>query len=883
MKIKTISSTAVVCISLAACLPPAMLSPLAQGQSIDQSMLTNTPPPVPLANRTQQALARDTISTTWEVLDQTFYPDTGAVTSCTHQYVELGAGLNYLSDPTAGQWAPSEDLIQLMPDGSAAALKGPTKLYLKPNLNSPGALKIVSADGAVFQTHPIGLFWYDPVSGKASLIARAQDCAGELDPPNQVVYRGAFGEVGDLRVTYTKGAIESDLVLVQCPQLPPGLDPATARLELWHACQSTATPKITPHAVGAKRATDDVLEIGDLWFPTGAAYWSDGSVVRAADSPATVRVPRLTDGGTLAPVCKTWLAGATEDVLVEALVWNVVAAKLASLPPTAPAYLPTPAQDRGSWLAELDTTPGPGSPSLAMISQGRSYRSVGLVWDYITVTGSGSYTFNTGQTYYVSSGACFSGNLTFNPCVIKFNSGTYLLTYGSITCNGSSSTPTIFTSYQDDLFGQQVQTNSPCPSQAASDALWAYYINANVSLSGLRFRWANIALDLDSDPQHPNATSVSGCSFEFCGVGISASHSSVTLSTSTRCSVSTPTQAWTGASFTGSLTDMCSGDSDGNGVSDLTEYQYFGRLGTLPGHLLSQMNTFTNGHSPGWDQMIYTGDLGTEDANNQYYYRQAFFLLGARGVPDQSVGISAMSWWHSGANCHQSAGTLITPRHAITVGHMVPPNGTVFRFVGKNNDSHSVTLLQSEGLPDVGGYFGYWVLLFDQDLPTNTIAYVRVLPDAARYKLTPTMESYQDPCWQSASVPCVGTSQVEDAYITDLTWLNSSGWASFQHSQWFPDWGSYRYRTGEAICWPYNDQTSGDSGHPVFMLINGELVLIGPWSTCGGVPWPGQYTDEINTVIADLDNWAYTYHTPSIPRTGYTVTPSDLSAFPSLW
>ena len=160
---------------------------------------------------------------------------------------------------------------------------------------------------------------------------------------------------------------------------------------------------------------------------------------------------------------------------------------------------------------------------------------------------------------------------------------------------------------------------------------------------------------------------------------------------------------------------------------------------------------------------------------------------------------------------------------------MVPTNGTVYRFIGKNNDSHSATLLRRESLPDVW-LLGYYVLLFDQDLPTDTVAYVRVLPDGARYKLTPTMERYQDPCWQSASVPCVATGQVEDAYIYDMTWLFATQ-ANFQHSRWFSDWGSFNYRTGVATCLSIGDYdvTSGDSGHPVFMLINGELVLIGLW------------------------------------------------------
>ena len=398
------------------------------------------------------------------------------------------------------------------------------------------------------------------------------------------MYRGAFGAVGDLRLTYTKGAIESDLVLLQYPQLPPGFDAGTARLELWHACQPMSAPNITPHQAGAQGDTDDVLSFGSLWFPTGAAYWSDGSGARAADTPAPVRVPTLTEDGTLAPVCKTWLSGTAQDVLVEAVAWNAVAAMLATLPPAAPTYLSAPAQDRSSWLAELEATPTPSSVSpAAVIGQGGGYHPVGLVWDYITVTGSGSYTFlSVDYTYYLSGNGYFSGNLTFFPCVIKFNSGVWLLTYGGITCNGSSSYPTIFTSWQDDLFGSEIQQGQPCPSQAAAEALWAYNITTNLSVSGLRFRWANTALRFDAS--YGIAELVSDCSFELCGTGIYASACSVTISSSTMCGVATPTKLprLKPFPFTGSLTDVCAGDSDGNGVPDLTDNQDFGRLGTLP-------------------------------------------------------------------------------------------------------------------------------------------------------------------------------------------------------------------------------------------------------------------------------------------------------------
>jgi len=68
-----------------ASLPLAILGPLSPGQTIDQSMLANVASPPPLVNRTQQALARDTVSTAREVLEQTFYPDTGMVSSRTNR------------------------------------------------------------------------------------------------------------------------------------------------------------------------------------------------------------------------------------------------------------------------------------------------------------------------------------------------------------------------------------------------------------------------------------------------------------------------------------------------------------------------------------------------------------------------------------------------------------------------------------------------------------------------------------------------------------------------------------------------------------------------------------------------------------------------------
>jgi hypothetical protein len=72
----------------------------------------------------------------------------------------------------------------------------------------------------------------------------------------------------------------------------------------------------------------------------------------------------------------------------------------------------------------------------------------------------------------------------------------------------------------------------------------------------------------------------------------------------------------------------------------------------------------------------------------------------------------------------------------------------------------------------------------------------------------------------------------------------------------------------------------GDCSHPIFLLINNELVLAGVWSNvlvCGYVNiFCGLVTDSINSAIYNLD---MQYLGRS---TGYTVSPVDLSAFPNL-
>ena len=339
--------------------------------------LGNAPPVSPLAWR---ATARDGVSTTWEATEQVTNALTGAITNIPHGYIEIASGLNFL-DNSGGQaqWRESQNLIELQADGGAAALHGPAKLYVKPNLNCAGAITILTASNRVFQTRPLGIFWYNAQSGQAVLVAPVQDCVGELVPPNQIVFKSAFGPLADLRLTYTKSAIESDLILLQQPALPAGWDPQTTRLELWHDWTGAPTPGQKPRLLyaetdaGLRRQmvdpdlTDHLLDFGDLWFPTGAAYATDGSATGSTNTARQVRVPNLARDPALVGVAKTWLSTPLTTVLVEGVRWSDVQAKLQGLP-AASASHPAAAAAGPAGLAQSVACPErparkPGRPS----------------------------------------------------------------------------------------------------------------------------------------------------------------------------------------------------------------------------------------------------------------------------------------------------------------------------------------------------------------------------------------------------------------------------------------------------------------------------------------------------------------------------------------
>jgi len=234
-------------------------------------------------------------------------------------------------------------------------------------------------------------------------------------------------------------------------------------------------------------------------------------------------------------------------------------------------------------------------------------------------------------------------------------------------------------------------------------------------------------------------------------------------------------------------------------------------------------------------------------------------------------GVSQCYWYQGGP-------TLITPRHAITVEHM---SGCFFqanqmvRFVDVNDVQYDVRCLRKQTTANGD----ICVLVFDQDLP-STVQWAKVLPTTVTTKLSPSWGQQSNP---AARLPAVGCNQRKHAYITDIQALGSPFLGAYTApTMWFPAWHSWCYPNCFG-CAPICEQEIGDSGSPVYVPIDNELVLVGAWDNCCNSTWVGNHLAEANAIISNLDIWV-SQNVPGVPNpiTGYSVTVADLSSFRSL-
>lgn len=201
----------------------------------------------------------------------------------------------------------------------------------------------------------------------------------------------------------------------------------------------------------------------------------------------------------------------------------------------------------------------------------------------------------------------------------------------------------------------------------------------------------------------------------------------------------------------------------------------------------------------------------------------------------------------SGANWWQRGGTLITRKHALFAKHFatsIISGGTPLIFVDEYNNAISRKIIN----------YGYdssdiAIALLDSEVPSN-IKIAKVLPP-----------NYQDYIETSSYKYVVGLDQEEKAiikrnnlaYITDL--VDVPRIVSIPLDNLDP----YYSFTEDIIV--------GDSGNPVFIIIDNELVVLTTWFTPYSGPFITTRYDVVNSIINNLS-----------PGEGYGLTPIDLAS-----
>ena len=437
-----------------------------------------------------------------------------AITIRTNSWQELASGMHY-RDPVSGQWVESAPEIVITNSGpyGAMARGAPHRAWFPGNVNSPVSAEVATPDGQHLKTRILGIAYEDFHARTNVLIAELKDSDGDIISTNPVtvLYADSFTDFrADIRLTYTKGGIEQDIILRQRPPLPEqfGLNPTYTRLLLLTEFIDPPTNVVRIQQVRrgwAKAKVDKAITIGGMTIGQGTAF-------RLGD-----------DNGPHSgiPVQKRWQVLDGRHFLIEEIPFHRLVPLLAGLQASAH---PRP-QGKSSASLIASAKPPRSLPSLASVNPPFSVlnsqlsTAPGLVLDF-NLQNATNMVLQGDTTYVVASNATV--NLTSNSvieggCIVKFGRGSQINFLGPIQCLTGRYRPAIFTASDDDSVGTAVPASSGTPSGTYANC--ALSLGVGGDLKYLNVRYAKEAIYCaESD------YTLSHCQILFCNVGLHTDH-----------------------------------------------------------------------------------------------------------------------------------------------------------------------------------------------------------------------------------------------------------------------------------------------------------------------------------------------------------------------
>lgn len=427
-------------------------------------------------------------------------------------YVEVGMGLHYQADPSDpnSPWLDSREVIELFQDG-AIARQGQHRVIFSPQINSAGAIDLMTVDGKRFRSHVLGLAYTDAATGNAAMIAEIKDSTGVLVAPNQIIYPDAFTDVkADVRFTYTTAGFEQDIILQEEPPSPAayGLNPATTRLEVYTEFIEPPVPSkelivlkeesnpVTRAAMFEPDLVDERLNFGAMLIGSGHAF------------PVADGAQPLPDDAV--PTAKSWEQREGRNLLIEKVEYSSIQPHLLQLPKAAALNRPGQAVAKAragnggakTLLAQFRAPPvraKGSSPPIRMASVPR--REKGLVLDYLFLNTSSNFTFKSDTTYLVYQATLTGTTVIEGGTVVKYTNGTIniISLAGPLDCRTGPYHPAIFTSKDDDTVGETISGSTGIPTNSFNGGrVLSFGSSTNYDLHDIRIRYSDRAITLVS-------------------------------------------------------------------------------------------------------------------------------------------------------------------------------------------------------------------------------------------------------------------------------------------------------------------------------------------------------------------------------------------------